>query len=168
MMIYTKTEKIMAEQKENVNEGLFLATYLISNKKKSEESILGAVNLYVSLLVYTPDQSVTGYGLVSQTTLPALNINSQLLGEYHYQSTMKSCHIMVNVDGVTPYPGIFPTEGKAQSNLQLNMLLEDDWKVGVADFKYFRSGEWITVKQGYLEQVESRAVTLAELSKKIA
>lgn len=139
-----------SENTQNSLEGLFLASYEIGNTH-----MMGNVRFHVSLLVNTADRSVTGVGNVTQPVSPPVNIRSELNGEFHYQCTMKSCHIMVNLSGTQPYPGIPPFGVMPIHNTQLAILLDDDWKQGTANFSYLDDkGEW--------QEVQGAPVTLID------
>lgn len=125
------------ESKES--QAIFTAHYQIGN------GLPGGVNFDVTLLVASEDKSIVGKGHIFQAINPPLNVVSDLNGNFNYQCTMRDCHIMVTLQGYQPYPGIAPL-GADLHNVTLNILLNDDWKSGVAFYRYKNSsGKWVEV-----------------------
>ncbi|MDA0118872.1 DUF1842 domain-containing protein [Vibrio sp. T11.5] len=112
----------------------------------------GGVSFDIKLLVASEDKSILGKGHIFQAVNPPLNVLTDLNGSFNYQCEMRDCHIMVTLQGYQPYPGI-PPVGIDLHNVTLNILLNDDWKSGIASYQYKNSsGEWI--------EVENQRVTL--------
>jgi uncharacterized protein DUF1842 len=120
-------------------EGTFLARYAIG------DDMLGAVKFDLQLVVDVPNKRVTGVGHLSQATNPPLNLSSQLSGDFSYMTVMpKNTHILVVAEGDQSSTRQRSTgSSQAQPNVELRMVLADDWKSGTASYKY-RSGdgEW--------------------------
>ncbi|HHF3197802.1 DUF1842 domain-containing protein [Vibrio sp. CCB-PB317] len=121
------------------SQAIFAAHYHIGN------GLPGGVSFDIKLLVAGEDKSILGKGRICQAVNPPLNVVSDLNGSFNYQCTMRDCHIMVTLQGYQPYLGI-PPLGADLHNVTLNILLNDDWKSGVAFYRYKNnSGEWIEV-----------------------
>ncbi len=119
--------------------GLFPVTY-------ENKSIPGGLSLKVSLVVSTVTKEVNGIAHITQATNPPLDITSKVHGDYTYMCTMKNCHILVTATG---YPEIHWPKGAGHGpvilpNVQLRMILEDDWSGGTVNLKYRDSlaGPW--------------------------
>lgn len=134
--------------------GLFLANYVIGN------GMLGAASFRMSLLINTPDRSVSGRGIVSQATNPPLNLVSNLSGEYHYQCANNECYVLINLVGAQPYFGI-PPIGSDLQNTRLHLLLNDDWQSGVGNVSYLdsRTGKWIEYDQLPVKLVDNSEIS---------
>ncbi|WP_076589737.1 DUF1842 domain-containing protein [Vibrio ostreicida] len=126
---------------------IFAAHFNIGN------GLVGGQRFDVNLLICQRDKSIVGKGHLFQSVNPPLNVFTDLNGTFNYQCTMSSCHIMMNLQGYQPYPGI-PPVGTDLHNVTLRILLDEDWKTGVAFYSYKNeSGEWI--------EAENQPVTLA-------
>ncbi|CAH1608328.1 DUF1842 domain-containing protein [Vibrio jasicida] len=150
----------------NQSHDVFLASYIIGNK------LAGGIRFDVKLLVGGPGQSITGKGNITQAVSPPLHVHTELTGNYHYQATMRDCHIMINLQGYQAYPGI-PPVGADLHNVTLRILLNDDWKSGVAFYSYKDSdGNWVDVENqpvtlesnDQVENLEKLTATHKELS----
>ncbi|ENY73122.1 hypothetical protein G114_04133 [Aeromonas diversa CDC 2478-85] len=128
----------------NTKTGLFLASFQIG------KAMPGAPLLHLNLAVYTPGETVTGVSHVTQATNPPLDVASELKGQYTYMTVMPNkSHILVTAQG---YPIVkWPQHGGLgpviQPNLELRMVLSDDWKSGTANYKYQDGNQvWHEVK----------------------
>ena len=96
-------------------------------------------------MVNTPQELVNGIGHITQATNPPLNLNTQLQGTYTYMATMSSVNILVVLTGY-PVANLPPNGGVGpvlMPNVQLRMVLSQDWKTGTANYKYVdNSGQW--------------------------
>ena len=114
-------------------EGLFLACYEIAGDKP------GAPLFKVHLSVYTPAKTVTGHGQITQAINPPLDIATKLDGSYTYMTVMpRNVHILITAAGYPilhwpPWGGVGPV---IPPNVELRMVLEEDWKSGTANYKY--------------------------------
>ena len=124
--------------------GLFLTSYEIGTHAP------GAPLFTINFSVYTPEESLGGVGHITQATNPPLNIGTMLHGQYSYMCVMpKSCHILITATG---YPIIKWPQGGGVGpvippNVELRMVVTDDWKTGTADYRYLDSaGAWHEVK----------------------
>lgn len=136
--------------------GLFHVCYNIGGDKP------GAPLFKVSLAVFTPHKTVSGLGHISQATRPPLDIATKLQGEYTYMCVMpKVCHILVTATG---YPVIhWPHSGGVgpviPHNVELRMVLSEDWKSGTANYKYIDSkGVWHEVTDAPVAFVECNSI----------
>jgi len=119
----------------------FIAKYRIS-----EPGMMGNITMNLTLSVNPEDNSVVGHGHIFQPIHPPLNVFTTLSGEFHYQCTMESCHIMMNLQGIKPYPGVGTLGLPNLHNTNVRILLDEDWKSGVANFSYKDAkGEWVEV-----------------------
>lgn len=134
--------------------GLFLANYVIGS------GMLGAPSFRMSLLINTPDRSVSGRGIVSQATNPPLNLVSILSGEYHYHCAKSDCYVLMNLVGSQPYYGI-PPVGSDLQNSRLHLMLNDDWQAGVANVSYLdpRTGKWTEHEQLPVKLVDNSEIS---------
>jgi len=128
--------------------GLFIASYQIGGDKP------GAPLFNVNLSIYTPGKTVSGIGHISQATNPPLDVVTHLKGTYTYMCVMpKNCHIQVRLTGssvvkLSPVSGVEPV---ALHNVELLMVLTEDWKTGGANYSYLD-------KAGNLHEVEGAPV----------
>lgn len=136
--------------------GLFIASYRIGGDKP------GAPTFTVNFSVYTPAEKVSGVGHITQATNPPLNIATNLSGQYTYMCVMPhNCHILITATG---YPIIkWPHGGGVgpviMPNAELWMVLEDNWKSGVAHYKYLDDqGNWHEIKDAPVEMIEPESM----------
>lgn len=120
--------------------GLFPVAYKIGG------NMPGAPLFMVHLTVNTPDRRVNGYGTITQTTNPPLSLNTKLDGDFTYMTVMPNdTHILMVLTGYPvinwpPHAGIGPV---IMPNVELRMVLSDDWKSGVANYRYQdNNGNW--------------------------
>lgn len=119
--------------------GLFPVKYSISTTR------IGSPLLTLSLAVFTPQQTITGPGHITQTTNPPLDLNSNLTGSYHYLVFGADVQIVASLTGypdiqLPPGIGIGPV---LLSNLEVNLVLAKDWKSGTASYRYRDAqGKW--------------------------
>jgi hypothetical protein len=132
--------------------GLFPVCYAIGGEKP------GAPLFKVSLLVYTPGKTVTGYGTVTQAISPPLRVETKLSGDFTYMTVMpKNVHILIVATGYPvvhwpPHGGIGPV---ILPNVHLRMVLNGDWKSGTANYQYQDSkGNWQEVKDAPVKMVD--------------
>jgi len=131
--------------------GLFHVCYKIGGDKP------GAPLFKVSLAVFTPHKTVSGIGHITQAVRPPLNIATNLHGGYTYMCVMpKNCHILVTATGYPiihwpPFGGIGPV---IPHNVELRMVLEENWKSGTANYKYCDAkGVWHEVTNAPVKSV---------------
>lgn len=120
--------------------GLFIQSYEITT------GLVGAPTFQVHLAVNTPQQTITGKGVVSNSSIhPPMEIFSNLSGEFSYMTIMpNTTHILVNLKGYGSPSPIMPIEVQ---NVKLTMVLESNWKAGTANYSYLdERGEWIEIK----------------------
>jgi hypothetical protein len=99
-----------------------------------------------AMMVYTPAKTVTGLGHITQAINPPLDIVTKLDGSYTYMTVMpRNVHILVTAIGYPiihwpPWGGVGPV---IPPNVDLRMVLEEDWKSGTANYKYVDdNGNW--------------------------
>jgi len=131
--------------------GLFIVCYEIGG------NMPGAPLFKVSLGVYTPGETVSGLGHITQAVNPPLDIGTRIHGQYTYMCVMpKTCHILVTAIG---YPVIkWPSGGGIgpviPPNVDLRMVLAEDWKSGTANYKYLdNEGNWHEIKDAPVKLV---------------
>ena len=141
----------------NAKMGLFIVSYEIGG------NMPGAPLFKVNFSVYTPGETVSGSGHITQTTNPPLDIGTNLYGQYTYMCVMpKSCHILITATGYpmikwNPSWGIGPV---IPSNTELKMVLTEDWKSGTANYKYMDSkGNWHEIKDAPVKMVPGDSIT---------
>jgi hypothetical protein len=132
--------------------GLFPVCYEIGG------NMPGAPLLKVSLMVYTPGKAVSGYGIITQATNPPLKIETKLHGDFTYMTVMpKNVHILVVCTG---YPVIqWPAHGGIgpviPPNVNLRMVLTEDWKSGTANYQYLdANGNWHNIENAPVKIVD--------------
>lgn len=120
--------------------GLFIVSYEIGG------NMPGAPLFNVNFSVYTPGETVSGIGHITQSINPPLDIATNLSGQYTYMCVMPdSCHILINTLG---YPIIKWPQGGGigpviMPNVELRMVVGEDWKGGTANYKYQDgNGNW--------------------------
>lgn len=112
--------------------GLFPVEYNIGG------NMPGAPLFNAAFLVNTPAKTVVGSGVISQAVNPPLEVNTQLTGTYTYMTVMpKNTHILVVAEGV---------DKAKQPNVELRMVLEEDWKSGVANYKFYNGTAWVEIE----------------------
>lgn len=140
--------------------GLFLVTYDIGT------GMAGAPSFKVTMTVYTPEDTVSGGGNITQATNPPVNVNTQFSGQYTYMTVMPNqSKILVNATGYPvahcpPQMGIGPV---MMPNLQLQMVLSEDWQSGTANYKYCNdaSGNWTEVKNAPVKAISANSLAKA-------
>ena len=136
--------------------GLFLACFEIGGEMP------GAPLFAVHLSVYTPGEKVSGFGRITQTTSPPLDLATKLNGDYTYMTVMPNeSHILVVATGYPPID--WPPNGGLgpviPPNLQLRMVLTADWKSGTANYKYSAGdGTWQSVTDAPVRAVPCTSV----------
>jgi hypothetical protein len=132
--------------------GLFPANYTIGTPMP--EGPLFSLHL----LVFTPEKEVRGGGSISQGLLPPSAVNTWLTGDYTYLTVMpNNSRILVVATG-------FPVKHQPSQpghigpvfdpNLHLRMVLESDWKSGIANFQFFDSdGNWRSVENAPVKMI---------------
>ena len=126
--------------------GLFPACLEIGGAKP------GAPLFRVSLLVNMPAETVTGSGQITQAVSPPLDIRIELKGNLIIATVMGPVvHYIVDAIGSPPVIGWSPSP---PANVHLKMVLEGDWKKGVADYTY----DGGRVKKAPVRQVPCQAL----------
>ncbi|WP_347905371.1 DUF1842 domain-containing protein [Pseudomonas purpurea] len=133
--------------------GLFPLCYRIGT------SAAGAQNLALNLLVFTPEQTVSGTAAITQATNPPLDVHSDVWGEYTYLTVMKPgvSKILITAQGNQGGSG-----SNSVVNFKLHMVVGSDWKEGVANYEYFNGQRWVKVSAPahLIESVPSYAHSL--------
>ena len=135
-----------------IKTGLFIACYEIGGDKA------GAPSFKVNLSVYTPEKTVSGIGVIEQAVNPPLHITSKLHGTYTYMCVMpKNCQIQIRATGnpVIKWSQINGIGPVLQANVELIMVLTEDWKSGSANYSY-------SDKNGNLHEIENAPVKLSQ------
>lgn len=136
--------------------GLFIVSYEIGGQMP------GAPLFKVNFSVYTPGETVSGMGHITQATNPPLDIATNLSGQYTYMCVMpKNCHILVTAIGhpMIKWPqggGIGPV---IPPNAELRMVLSEDWRSGTANYKYQDSnGNWHQIADAPVKMVSGNTL----------
>lgn len=131
--------------------GLFPACFEVGGQMP------GAPLFKVNLLVYASGKTVTGFGEITQTTSPPLDIKTKLEGTFTYMTVMpRNVHILVVAQGYPqvhwpPHGGVGPV---ILPNVELRMVLTEDWQSGVAEYKYLDSkGNWHEIEDAPVKAV---------------
>jgi hypothetical protein len=136
--------------------GLFLACYEIGG------DMPGAPLFKLNLGVYTPAETVSGIGHITQAISPPLDIGTKLEGKYTYMCVMpKSCHILITATGhpMIKWPqgaGIGPV---IPPNVDLRMVVTEDWKSGTANYNYCDDqGKWHEITNAPVKLVPCKSL----------
>lgn len=136
--------------------GLFIVCYEIGG------DMPGAPLFKVNLGVYTPAETVSGIGNITQATNPPLDIGTRLHGQYTYMCVMpKTCHILITATG---YPIIKWPQGGGigpviPPNVDLRMVVTEDWKSGTANYKYVDDkGNWHEITDAPIKLVPCNSI----------
>lgn len=126
--------------------GLFPLCYRIGT------SAAGAQNLALNLLVFTPDQTVSGTAEITQATNPPLDVHSDVWGEYTYLTVMSPgvSKILITAQGNHGGPG-----SNSIVNFKLQLVVGTDWKEGVANYSYLNGQQWVEVNNAPAHLVDS-------------
>jgi hypothetical protein len=144
------------DKKTEVMTGLFIVSYDIGG------NMPGAPLFKVNLSVFTPGETVHGIGHITQATNPPLDVATKLSGQYTYMCVMpESCHILVTATG---YPVIKWPQGGGVGpvippNVELRLVLSEDWKSGTANYKYRDgSGNWDEITNAPVKMVSANTL----------
>ena len=137
--------------------GLFIQSYQITT------GLLGAPTFEIHLAVNTPQQNISGQGIVSNASIhPAMEIYTKLNGEFTYMTVMpNNTSILVNATGYPivhfpPHGGIGPV---ILPNTKLTMVLESNWQTGTANYSYLDAqGNW-----NEIQNAKVTAIVIPEL-----
>ena len=136
----------------NDQTGLFIAAYNIGNGSA------GGVNLQIHLAVNSVNKTVSGKAHLSQATSTPLDVTSSLHGTFSYMTVMPdNSHIQLRIVGYPEikwpsYAGIGPV---ILPNLDIHMVLDDDWKTGSAGFAYLDTfGQWQHLENEKVELIK--------------
>ncbi len=126
----------MSTKNSTNQQGIVHASYFIGIP-----GILGGVSLTTNLIIDTENRQVLGTSQVFQSINPPLDVQSNLSGEFTQMTVMHGhSRILLTATGYpkdeiwvlvmgAPTP-LFP------ANLKLRMVLEEDWKKGIATYSY--------------------------------
>ncbi|AZC23866.1 DUF1842 domain-containing protein [Pseudomonas sessilinigenes] len=137
----------------NAQESLFPVSYRIGTSDP------GAPNLQLNLLVYTPERSLRGTSSITQAASPPLDLQTDDWGQYTYLTVTSptSTKILLTVAGNQGGPG-----ANSIITFKLHLVVDDDWKQGVANYQYYNGHSWVTVNDvpAYLENnIESSSLS---------
>jgi len=133
--------------------GIFYRAYRITT------GLPGAPTLNAHFIGNPATKAISGQSHATQAISPPLDLHDNLYGEFTYMTVMpKKTHILVTASG-TPaiqwprHAGIGPV---LLPNLELRMVLEEDWSRGVANWKYQGAdGQWHEFDNVPVEAVRS-------------
>lgn len=116
--------------------GLFPLAYRIGT------SAPGAQSLALNLLVFTPEETVSGTAAITQATNPPLDVHSDVWGEYTYLTVMSPgvSKILITAQGNQGGPG-----SNSIVNFKIQLVVGTDWKDGIANYTYYDGQRWIEV-----------------------
>ncbi|WMN19955.1 DUF1842 domain-containing protein [Pseudomonas piscis] len=126
----------------NAQESLFPLSYRIGTSQP------GAPNLQLNLLVYTPERSLRGNSSITQAASPPLDLQTDDWGQYTYLTVTSGTKILLSVAGNQGGPG-----ANSIITFKLQLVVDDDWKQGVANYQFYNGHTWSTVNNtpAYLE-----------------
>jgi hypothetical protein len=126
--------------------GLFPLSYRIGT------SAPGAQSLALNILVFTPDETVSGTAAITQATNPPLDVHSDVWGEYTYLTVMSPgvSKILITAQGNHGGPG-----SNSIVNFKLQLVVGTDWKEGVANYSYLNGQQWVEVNNAPAHLVDS-------------
>ncbi|WP_137940227.1 DUF1842 domain-containing protein [Chitinivorax sp. B] len=119
------------------SEGLFPVSYIIGT------GLAGAKTLVLNLLVYPPQNTVRGTAAIEQAVNPPLQVHSDIWGNYTYLTVVppQNSRILITAEGNHGGP-----RANSPVNFKLHLVLEHDWKSGVANYSYMDNGIWYEVE----------------------
>ncbi|TMU71836.1 DUF1842 domain-containing protein [Pseudomonas fluorescens] len=128
------------------NVGLFPVCYRIGTGAS------GAQSLSLNLLVSTPQHEVSGTAAITQATNPPLDVHADVWGKYTYMTVMSPgvSKILITAQGNHGGPGSNSIIG-----FKLHLVVDTDWKDGVANYQYFDGQRWHEVNNAPAQLVES-------------
>lgn len=112
-----------------------IANVFLVNLRIGEE-LAGGITCTMNLGVSPTTKTVNGRSVVFQAINPPLHVESIVTGKYNYLCTAVNCYIMIVLNGYTE------DEKGAFKNFEAKILLEDDWSSGVANYSFYRDGDW--------------------------
>ncbi len=118
------------------NVGLFPLAYRIGTGQP------GAQSLALNLLVFTPEETVSGTASITQATNPPLDVHSDVWGEYTYLTVMSPGVSKILIVGQGNHGG---TGSNSIVNFKIRLVVGTDWKEGVANYSYFDGQRWIEI-----------------------
>lgn len=123
----------------------------------------GAPLFRINFGVYTPGETVSGIGHITQAINPPLDVGTHLDGQYTYMCVMpKNCHILITATGypITKWPQGGGVGHVILPNVDLWMVVAEDWKSGTANYKYMDgNGNWHEVKDAPVKSVSGDEIT---------
>lgn len=127
----------MSESNLHTVVGLFPVSFDVGNHKP------GAQQLQLDLLVNTPRRTLSGTASVTQAINPPLDLQLQVAGEYTFLGLIPptDARILVTLQGRKAGQG-----PAAQVVFKAQLVLEQDWQVGVASYSYEINGQWHSVE----------------------
>ncbi|QEH31573.1 hypothetical protein OJF2_00380 [Aquisphaera giovannonii] len=136
--------------------GLFLITWSIGTAQP------GAPTLTLACTVNTPHEVLNGMGVIQQAINPPLDFHTYVHGTYTDMTVMPDkTHILVVATGFpVQQPVILPPGhiGPAfEPNFHLRMVLDKDFKSGVANFQYLDGQGWHKVKNAPVKVIPNAA-----------
>ncbi len=117
-----------------------MITFLIGSNKPGSP----VFKAYFS--VYVPAETLTGIGNIVQSSNQPHNIPTNLEGQFTYRSvTPNSYQILITATGkpIVKWPNEGGIDTLASTNVDLEMVISNDWKTGTANYKYMNcAGKW--------------------------
>lgn len=127
------------------NAGLFMANYEIRAKQATDPKI------YLCLTFYLGRETVIGNADINQKGRTFISIPSYLKGDFTHicLNNQSKQQVLVTADGfLTPDQSTF-----ISPNAKIRIVLEEDWKTGVANVKFQDS-------DGFWKKIENALVKL--------
>ena len=119
------------------------------NLRMGDENLSGGINCTMNLRVTPSTKKVQGHSVVFQAINPPLLVDSIITGNYQYLCTNEKCRILIDVNGY------YEEEDTCVKNFEARILLEDNWKEGVANYAFYHDGEWISLSNQQVKATES-------------
>ncbi|PWB35140.1 hypothetical protein DCO48_03920 [Pseudomonas sp. SDI] len=118
--------------------GLFPLSYVIGT------DAAGAQRLLLDLLVYTPERTVNGHAHITQAINPPLDLQLSAWGSYSYLTVVPVSQGKILITAQGNHGG--PTANSIVA-FKLHLVVDNDWKTGVASYQYLNNGQWVSVNQ---------------------
>jgi len=139
--------------------GMFLATYNICHPKRVGEDLF-----HLQLAVSTPNKQIGGTGIISNGSInPNFEIPTNLNGRFSVMTIMpNTTHIQIVATGYPDfsYPVYGGNKPVQTPNVELVMVLNEDWKTGTANYRYLNSaGQWQEMEDIPVNIIESKTLT---------
>lgn len=101
-----------------------------------------ALLVHLSLRVNAISKKINGVGsVINKKVIPSVDVDSVLMGHLIYETVMAPGVSKIQVV-LTGYPNVHPINN-VQPDLEILLVLAEDWQSGKATYKYLNGDKWI-------------------------